>query len=191
MNPTLLTLIAAAIAAYAFKDKLGLGGDGVTSAVGKSDAPTGPDYAKAVTTATVWTSTTRGRSAIQSSSPHQPWARASAVVAACSHTGAEPMRTPSGVHQHAARCPRRSANGPRSIAAHASPAAWWPSRVRAMAATVASSGRTHVGSLAGIKMMQAPVHYATAKAALLFSKSTPVTKKSTPILTLITWLAEP
>lgn len=53
MNPTLLTLIAAAIAAYAFKDKLGLGaGDGVTSAVGKSDAPTGPDYAKAVTTAT-------------------------------------------------------------------------------------------------------------------------------------------
>jgi hypothetical protein len=47
MNPTLLTLIAAAIAAYAFKDKLGLGtGDGVTSAVGKSDAPTGPDYAK-------------------------------------------------------------------------------------------------------------------------------------------------
>ena len=53
MNPTLLTLIAAAIAAYAFKDKFGLGtGDGVTTAVGKSDAPTGPDYAKAVTTAT-------------------------------------------------------------------------------------------------------------------------------------------
>lgn len=53
MNPTLLTLIAAAIAAYAFKDKLGLGtGDGTTTATGTSTAPIGPDYAKAVTTAT-------------------------------------------------------------------------------------------------------------------------------------------
>lgn len=51
MNPNLLLLLAAAAAAYAFKDKLGLD-TAPTAAAGHSDAPAGPDYARAVQTAT-------------------------------------------------------------------------------------------------------------------------------------------
>ena len=92
---------------------------------------------------------TRGRSAVQSSSPTQRMARAMPVKAACSHGGADPADTPSGVHQKAGRQPRRSDMGPRSMRVHRGPASWSPTRSSATAASVASNGRTQPGSLAG------------------------------------------
>ncbi len=89
----------------------------------------------------------RARSAGQSSSPIHPIARASAVEAACSQAGAEPAGHPSGVQYQAARWPRRSPNSRRSEATHRS--AEPPQRCSAIAASVPSSGRTHVGSLHG------------------------------------------
>ena len=87
------------------------------------------------------------RSAGQSSSPIHPIARASAVDAARSHAGAEPAGHPRGVQYQAARWPRCSPNSRRSDVTHrsAEPPQW----CRAIAASVPSSGRTHVGSLHG------------------------------------------